>query len=147
MLFRSGLTLKSTVSSSSVHKAATGSNLQVVDAIGTTTDAVSSGSANISKFLIAPNDKLYVRFSSKTTIGSVSCLLAEVVRSTGDPTCIDSELSSISWAQENTYEFEPIQFDDTGAIYYSGVDSTGKSTLRKYYNGVSSSLVTDNVNW
>ena len=142
-----GLTLKSTVSSSSVHKAATGSNLQVVDAIGTTTDAVSSGSANISKFLIAPNDKLYVRFSSKTTIGSVSCLLAEVVRSTGDPTCIDSELSSISWAQENTYEFEPIQFDDTGAIYYSGVDSTGKSTLRKYYNGVSSSLVTDNVNW
>ena len=141
-----GLTLKSTVSSSSVHMAATGSNLQVVDATGATTDAVSAGSANISKFLIAPNDKLYVRFSSKTTIGSVSCLLAEVVRSTGDPTCIDSELNSISWAQENTYEFEPIQFDDTGAIYYSGVDSAGKSTLRKYYNGVSSSLVTDNVN-
>ena len=142
-----GLTLKSTVSSAGVRKSATGSNLQTVDAAGNTSDAVTTGSASINNFLIAPNDKLYVVFNSKTTIGSVSCLLAEVAKSTGDPTCIDSDLSSISWSSTTSYEFDPIQFDESGSIYYVGTDSTGKSVLRRYKDGTATSLVTDNVNF
>jgi hypothetical protein len=140
-----GLTLKSNVSSSSVRKTSTGSNLQAVDAAGNTSDAVSSGTASIKNFLIAPNDKLYVVFNSKTTIGSVSCLLAEVAKATGDPKCIDSDLSSISWPSSGSYEFDPIQFDENGSIYYVGTDSTEKSVLRRFKDGTSTSLVTDNV--
>ena len=142
-----GLTLKSTVSSASVRKRATGSNLQTVDATGNTSDAVASGTASIKNFLIAPNDKLYVVFNSQTLIGSVSCLLAEVTKSTGEPTCIDSNLSSISWQDSTSFEFDPIQFDDSGSIFYVGTDSTGKSALRRYKDGVATSLVTDNVDY
>ena len=92
-----GLTLKSVLSSTGVRKNASGSNLQAVDSSGIVTDAVSAGSASISKFLIAPNDKLYVVFTSKTNVGTTSCLLAEVTKSTGDPTCIESDMQSISW--------------------------------------------------
>ena len=142
-----GLTLKSTVSSAAVRKSATGSNLQTVDAAGNTSDAVTSGTASIKSFLIAPNDKLYVVFNTKTSIGTVTCLLAEVTKSTGDPSCIDSDLSSISWQDSTTFEFDPIQFDESGSIYYSGTDSSGKSALRRYKDGVATSLVTDNVNF
>jgi hypothetical protein len=142
-----GLTLKSTVSSAAVRKSATGSNLQTVDAVGNTSDAVTSGTASIRNFLIAPNDKLYVVFNSKTTIGTASCLLAEVAKTTGDPSCIDSDLSSISWQDSTTFEFDPIQFDESGSIYYVGTDSSGKSALRRYKDGVATSLVTDNVNY
>ena len=140
-----GLTLKSSVSGASIQKSEIGSNLQAVDSAGNLTDAVTSGSASISRFLIAPNDKLYVVFSSKTTIGGLSCLLAEVTKSTGDPTCIESDLSGISWSDSTSYVFDPIQFDDSGAIYYSGYDGSGKSVLRRYRDGASTSLVSDNV--
>jgi len=143
-----GLTLKSTVSSASVRKSATGSNLQTVDATGNTSDAVTSGTASIKSFLIAPNDKLYVVFNSKTTIGAVSCLLAEVAKSTGNPICIDSSLTSIQWnlsGGSSRIPRDPIQFDDAGAIYYIG--STSSSTvLRKYLDGSFTDLVNDNVN-
>lgn len=141
-----GLTLRSTVSSSSVRKFSTGSNLQAVSATGTTVDAVSSGTASISKFLIAPNDKLYVVFNQKTLIDQTLCLLAEVSKSTGIPVCIDSELSSINWPSTDTsWSYNPIQFDSEGAIYYAGTDSSGKVTLKKYKDGTSSSLITDNI--
>ena len=142
-----GLTLASSVSSSSVRKHVVGSNLKTLDAMGVATDAVSSGYASIAKFLIAPNNKLYVLFNTKTAIGTVSCLLAEVDKTTGDPTCIDSDLSSISWSSATSFEFDPIQFDESGFIYYVGTDSTGKSVLRRYKNGTATSLVTDNVNY
>ena len=142
-----GIALKSSVSSSSVRKSSTGSNVQVVDASGNTSDAVVSGTASIKNILIAPNNKLYVLFNTKTAIGTVSCLLAEVDKTTGDPTCIDSDLSSISWSSATSFEFDPIQFDESGFIYYVGTDSTGKSVLRRYKNGTATSLVTDNVNY
>ncbi len=143
-----GLTLRSTVSSSSVRKFSTdsNSNLQAVDVNGTIVDAVSAGFATISKFLIAPNDKLYVVFSQKTLIDQTMCLLAEVPKSTGLPVCIDSELSAINWPDTNTnWSYNPIQFDGEGAIYYAGRDSLGKVTLKKYKDGTSTSLITDNI--
>jgi hypothetical protein len=142
-----GLTLKSSVSSASVRKLATGSNLQVVDAAGKTTDAITSGSASISRFLIAPNDKLYVLFNDKTTVGTVSCLLAEVDKTTGDPKCIESEIRSINWETELNGS-SPIQFSSTGAIYYMGQDGAApndSSVLRRYSDGQTTSLVTNNI--
>ena len=142
-----GLTLKSAVASASVRKSATGSNLQVVDAAGNTTDAVTSGAASISRFLIAPNDKLYVLFNDKTAVGTVSCLLAEVDKTTGDPKCIESEIRSIKWETELNGS-SPIQFSSTGAIYYMGHDGVApndSSVLRRYSDGQTTSLVTNNI--
>ena len=142
-----GLTLKSAVAGASVRKSATGSNLQVVDAAGNTTDAVTSGAASISRFLIAPNDKLYVLFNAKTVVGTASCLLAEVDKTTGNPTCIESEIRSVVWESELNGS-SPIQFSATGAIYYMGYDGVApndSNVLRRYSDGQTTSLVTSNI--
>lgn len=141
-----GLALKSSVSGASVRKLASGSNLQTVDSAGNTTDAVASGSASISRFLIAPNNKLYIVFSSKTMVGSSLCLLAEVSRDAGEPNCIDSTLDSIQWSGiwARWPNSNAVQFDSSGSIYYVG--KTGSTTVfRKYSAGVSTDLINDNV--
>ena len=135
----------------------TGSNLDTVNAAGQLADAVTSGSATISHIFIGPDGNAYVVFSgrvdldntSSPTTSSSGCILAEVDRSSGIPTCIDSSLASITWngfgapASVNP----PIQFDSTGAIYYSGTPQGGGTTtvLRKYFDGTSTSLLTNNV--
>lgn len=121
--------------------------LVAVDATGKTTDAVASGTAVVKKFLVAPNDKLYVLFDSPTTVGDkTTCLLAEVNPDTGDPTCIESDLTSISWNSGEAGSLNPsIQFDANGNIYYVGTASTGKTNLRKYAAGTTSSLINDNI--
>ncbi len=142
-----GLTLSSSVSSSSVRKFGIGSNLKTIDGLGVTTDAVSSGSASIARFLIAPNNKLYVLFNTKTAVGTASCLLAEVDKTTGDPTCIESEILSVNWETELNGS-SPIQFSATGAIYYMGRDGVApndSSVLRRYSDGKTTSLVTNNI--
>jgi hypothetical protein len=142
-----GLALKSSVSSAAVRKNATGSNLQTVDSAGNTSDAVSSGSASIAKFLIAPNDKLFVLFNDKTAVGATTCLLAEVNKTTGDPACIESELISITWPSEANGS-NPIQFSTDGAMYYmgqGGVAPNDSGVLRRYSDGKTTSLVTNNV--
>ena len=142
-----GLTLASSVSSSSVRKFGAGSNLKALDAMGVTTDAVSSGSASIARFLIAPNNKLYVLFNSKTVVGTVSCLLAEVDKTTGEPICIESDMQSVSWdflTGKSTNP--PIQFDTNGAIYYAGTPSRGGNfELKKFADGQSTSLINENM--
>jgi hypothetical protein len=142
-----GLIMKSSVSAASIRKSAVGSNLQAVDTAGNTTDAVTSGSASISRFLIAPNDKLYVLFNTKTAVGTVSCLLAEVDKTTGEPICIESDMQSISWdflTGKSTNP--PIQFDSNGAIYYAGTPSRGGNfELKKFAKGQSTSLINENM--
>lgn len=129
-----------------------GSNLETVSAAGHMSDAVSSGTATISHFLIAPGGKLYVLFSQRTNLADTSafsgagCLLAQVDPASGTPTCIDQTLQWINWANSGPVEQSAaIQFDDSGAIYYSGTDSSGRTVLRKYAGGVSTDLITDNV--
>ena len=121
--------------------------LVAVDAAGKTTDAISSGEAVIKKFLVAPNDKLYVLFDSPTVVGdATTCLLAEVDQTTGDPKCIEKELTSISWNSGEAGSLNPsIQFDGTGAVYYVGTAQSGKYNLRKYAAGTTTSLINDNI--
>ena len=141
-----GLALKSSVNSASVRKTAGGSNLQAVDSAGNTTDAVATGAASVSRFLIAPNGKVYVIFTEKTMIGSTMCLLAEVSKESGEPICIDSKLDSIQWPGTG-YRWpnaSAIQFDSSGSIYYVG--KTGSTTvLRRYSAGSLTDLITDNI--
>jgi hypothetical protein len=151
-----GLTLKNSTGSLAVRTLASpelttldapSSNLQKVDGTGKLSTAVSSGSANISKFLIAPNDKLYVLFNARTNLQdttlSGNCLLAEVDVNSGSPNCIDAQVSSIRWLDANNNP--SIQFDSSGAIYYLAYDSDYKLSLRKFSGGVSTDLINDNI--
>lgn len=144
-----GLTLKEASRSSPrvSGRSSSKSNLQKVDSSGQVSSVVSKGSATISKFLIAPNDKLYVLFEQSLnlsdTTSSGKCLLAEVDRATGYPICIDDSLSSISWQEKPAND--AIQFDATGAIYYRGNSSSGDSVLRKYSSGSHTDLINQNI--
>jgi hypothetical protein len=125
-----------------------GSNLLATNASGQVSNAVSSGSAPISKFLIAPNGNLFVLFQNKTDVNGVQCLLAEVVKETGVPQCIDASLDWIQW-DAGTRSNKPIQFDASGAIYYSGStwgSPNSKTVLRKYSAGTTTNLINDFIN-
>lgn len=121
--------------------------LVAVDEAGKTTEAISSGEAVVKKFLVAPNDKLYVLFDSPTVVGdAATCLLAEVDPATGDPKCIENELATVAWNSGEPGSLNPsIQFDATGAIYYIGTAQSGKYNLRKYAAGATTSLINDNI--
>ena len=122
---------------------------------GTSVSLFADGSAtpSIRDFYSAPNNKFYVVFSSPTLLVSdgARCVLAEVNTDTGVPTCVDSEITSVTmglgfmFGPAGGNGNAPIQFDDAGNIYYTG-QSTGYSfTLRKNVGGVITPLVRDNV--
>jgi hypothetical protein len=130
-----GLALKSAVSSASVRKAALGSNLVVVLESGQTREALAFGTASISKFVIAPNNRLYLLFNSSTNFGSTTCVLAQVYRATGKAVCLESSAISIDLSSKNS-----IQFDSSGNIFYAGVRN-GAKVLRRFSNGAASDYV------
>ena len=122
---------------------------------GTSVSLFADGSAtpSIRDFYSAPNNKFYVVFNSPTLLVSdgARCVLAEVNTDTGVPTCVDSEITSVTmglgfmFGPAGGNGNAPIQFDDAGNIYYTG-QSTGYSfTLRKNVGGVITPLVRDNV--
>ena len=125
----------SSVSSASTRKKSLGSNLQTLDQTGKTKDAVVSGRASIKRYLIAPNDKLYIEFSDAPTIGGAPCLLAEVSKDTGLPVCIERDTgfviipagqSKSQWGLTFRPLVNDIQFDSDGNVYYLGTPSTWK---------------------
>ena len=122
----------------------TPSGLMAVSAAGIATDALSSGSAIVSDFFTAPNGKYYVVFNNSAELvpGGPTCKLAEVNQATGIPTCVDSTLSDIGFGNGL---FNPVQFDDEGAIYYRGSSRTGETLLRKWNNGVGANLINANI--
>jgi hypothetical protein len=122
------------------------SGLLAVSAAGIATDALTSGTATISKFYTAPNGKYYVLFSGPTELvpGGDQCLLAEVEQSTGIPTCIDGSLDSVTWPSNRDSRNVPIQFDNSGAVYYQGTTNS-EAVLRKSKNGVTTDLVNQNI--
>jgi hypothetical protein len=140
-----GLAIKGTAGASSRAKAAAGaSNLEVVMADGQVRSAVTSGTAQVSNFLVSPTGKIYLVGQFSTATGS--CTLAELPLEGGEVTCLDSV--SVNWPAPGAQsQSPPVQFDASGAIYYLGSDrDTGKSILRRNAgNGDIRDLVTDNV--
>jgi hypothetical protein len=127
------------------------SNLAAVTASGTIAPVVTSGSADVRQFFIAPDQKVYVVFTHPINLSDTSnwtgprCLLAEVDRATGVPSCVDGTLSMINWPSSGSAGNPPIQFDGAGAVYYSGSAMSGRTVLRKYANGTTTDLVSDNI--
>jgi hypothetical protein len=123
------------------------SGLLAVSAAGIATDALTSGTATISKFFTAPNGKYYVLFNGTAELvpGGPQCLLAEVEQSTGIPTCIDGTMSSITWSSAGNFRNPPIQFDDSGSVYYQGTTNSGSTVLRKWSSGSGVDLINQNI--
>ena len=123
--------------------------LEAVEADGQVHSAVVSGSANVSKFIVGPNGKLYVLFASRVNLDDTTlpgtCLLAEVDPSTGVPTCVDDTLSSIDWPTPHSGRSPAIQLDGAGALYYAGHTSGGHAVLRKYLDGTRTDLINADI--
>jgi hypothetical protein len=104
-----------------------GSGLYAVRSDGTAIDAVRSGSTSvrIRDFFTAPNNRFYIVFQSpvEINVGQPLCVLVEVDEFSGNPRCVDPNLSSVNADQFHSWNthFNPsVQFDDFGNIYYSG---------------------------
>jgi len=119
---------------------------------GSSSSIYATGSATpvVRDFYSAPNSKFYVVFYSATALvtGGSNCVLAEINTDTGIPTCVDSELTSVTMVLGAMFGFNgngPIQFDNAGNIYYTGTSTGYTFTLRKSVNGVVTPLVRDNI--
>lgn len=124
------------------------SNLSVVSSAGLTSNAVVSGNVTVQHFLIAPDGNVFVAFSMPVNLADTStfsangCVFAKVDADTGVPTCVDTDLSFLDW---NTDSNAPVQFDQSGRVYYSGHSIKGNAVLRRYANGVTTDLINDNI--
>ncbi len=119
-----------------------GSNLIGVTETGEKVSIVTNqkDTVRVSNFLIAPNGKLYVVLTKKFNLdtGEVDltngCLLVEVDRTTGVPTCIDAGITSVAWFENP--KNQSIQFDDLGGIYYLARNDNDDLNIRMYRDGI-----------
>lgn len=150
-----GLALSSASGSCGTNQSGLTSCAVAVAADGSNPSLFAPGSATpaIRDFYSAPNGKLYVVLLSPTVLvsGGSTCVLLTVNTDSGLPTCVDPAMNSVSMSMGYAFGAmangnPPIQFDDSGNVYYSGVASGGFTfTLRKNVGGVISSLVNDNI--
>jgi hypothetical protein len=121
---------------------------------GSSSSVYATGSATppVRDFYSAANNKFYVVFNMASPLvsGGPNCVLAEVNTDTGIPTCVDSEITSVTMGYGSMFGplwigNAPIQFDDAGNIYYTGTSTAYSFTLRKNVNGVVTQIVRDNV--
>jgi hypothetical protein len=123
--------------------------IKAILANGALRDAITSGTATISKVAVSPSDQIVIAFQGKVNLddassswSSTGCMIVTVDRSTGVPTCIDSSLTYLSDMGNNS---ESIQFDSSGGIYYVGsVGAT--SVLRRYKDGAVADLINSQIN-
>jgi hypothetical protein len=127
------------------------SNLKTVGTTGELQEAAVSGSATLQRLLIAPSKKVYVAFTDKTNIDNTtlpgSCLLAEVDATSGQTTCVDGDLSYVTWFDDDLRRNRSIQFDASGSLYYMGntTPDLTQLVLRKYSNGSRTDIVSGNM--
>lgn len=142
---------------SQVRYATTGSTLAAVTETGALRDAITSGSIQINNFVVAANGKAYITGSGSGmyidgNMMNGQCVLIEVSAASDVPTCIQGNPNnvgnnwfSMTWYGNHTNNTNPaIQVDAAGSIYYSG--NSGQSTvLRKWTNGVTKDIISDNT--
>lgn len=136
-----GLALTSANSSTS----GPGSNLDAVAADGAVSDAVTTGSLSVRKFLISPTGITYLILHYPMSLGGdtgdARCIIVAVDRESGVPSCVDDRLTSTWWG--GAHDTDVVQFDDSGAVYYAGQDATGPTVLRRFDGTQHRDLVTD----
>ena len=135
-----GLAVNQSISSTSVRASSLQSNLLAIRADGNVTDAISSGKATIRRFLIGPNDKIYLEFSDAPLIDGTPCRLAVVTPESGLPTCVETDTDFVFMGvRQDPLNFciyscsrplrNDLQFDSQGFLYYAGVPGTWKQTF------------------
>lgn len=142
-------------SSVSPRTVTSGDSLVSVMSNGTLRDSITSGSLNIQNFIVANNGKAYISTWGVQLDGnwnSDRCVLIEVSSTSDIPTCIQSNPNNgsqndfqMQWYGSYQNNYNPsVQTDASGAVYYSGY-SNGSAALRKYSNGVVTSIISDNI--
>ncbi len=135
-----GLAINQSIASSSLRASSLPSNLLAIGTDGNVINAISSGKANIRRFLIAPNDKVYLEFSDAPLIDGTPCRLAVVIPESGLPTCVETDTGFVFMGVRQdplhicqTLCDRPLrndlQFDSQGYLYYAGVPGTWKKTF------------------
>lgn len=134
-------------SSTTVRASATDGSLVAVGADGSMWNAMTSGTTKVNGYVMGPDGFLYVMFRMPTDVNTGeygTCSLARVDRGSGVATCVDT---TQIYLNSRTFRGNPaIQFDSSGAVYYSARSaSTGASILRRYSGGVITDLINDQV--
>ena len=150
-----GLAIASgSVSSSEFGNLSTGSTeLVAIDESGNQAPVFAPGLYPVSRFLIAPNSKVYLLFSRPVDLDdptdqglSGGTLLAELDSVSGELSAVISDLQSVSWNNySSTYRNSPIQFDSEGRLYVMGEATGGNRVLRRVGTDGSQDLVNDNI--
>ena len=108
-----------------------------INGAGQLREVVTSGAATISNFLIAPNNKVFVPFSQRTNLESLTTVFLHrvppcwAVKDSREAVCMDSTLSLIGWWQFSQHR--AIQFDSSIDIYYSVRTTARNQVLKKLY--------------
>ena len=134
----------------SARASAANSNLLALLPDGSLTDAFGErppgfGTINVDKVLVGPDNAVYLKFVQgeylewKLGVPNSKCYLARVDRESGAPTCIETDTSFSMWGTFGA-QYD-IQFDDAGAIYYTGIELCADPTngcakeLRRWKDG------------
>lgn len=128
--------LKSPVVSLGVKKASVGSNLKAIRDDGTVFDPIEGGTLEVRRLFTAPGGNIYVLLKSPFEIEGGLCILFNVTRDRSSPRCVERDKDFII-SKDLVIRGLPnlaadlveriVQFDSSGAIYYSG--STKRSLI------------------
>lgn len=134
----SGVALKASAGGSGASIQDVSSNLQKVNEDGSLSNVLTSGDATFDRILVAPGNRLFVVFKTKTNISDTAdssngCWVAEVNRATGVPTCVESDFKP-SWIfGDLAYHNPSIQFDQDGNPHYYGMHTIGTGPSAKIH--------------
>lgn len=111
------------------------SNLAVVEPDGSTHDAATEGSADISNMGYGTDGWLYMSFSQAAQVGGGACMFARLAPEASAPECIDRDVSGLL--------FHTFDLDDQRRVYYLGTDpNTNENVIRRSTDGQTRNMAT-----
>jgi hypothetical protein len=128
--------LSSSVVSAGVRKTSASSNIRGIRRDGSVFEALESGTLDVRNVFVAPNDNIYMLLRSVAQVDGGPCILLQVRKDDGSARCVEREPSSIQTDLRYNNRIEQyIQFDESGAIYYSVTPSAGLIGSKGYFEG------------